>query len=156
MNPRNYRLRYASLDDAARVFSFLVPMHAELNAPLELDPGRAYASVRDVLREGVCLVVETEDGQIAAALGLMITPRWYARGDSLMEIFHYAAPEYRDGQASALMLAELAALCDRTGSDAMLTTGIDRPRKPRGRMQMIAHALRYIPHGARFVMWGQE
>ncbi len=142
--------------DAALIFTHLLPMHAEVGrAPL--DHKKMLANVAHSVMRHAAYVVEDVSGdepRIIASMGLIELDYWYSQDSYLSEVWFYVHPDYRDGEAARLLLAEARQLSERTGLSVMLVAFSEKRQRPRNGLERIATQVSFAPAGAIFAVQG--
>lgn len=137
-------------EEARRIYRFLVALFDEAGIKQSPNYGRAMKTIYDTIRDGVVLVAE-RDGAIIGSIGMTHGPFWYADEDLFSELWFFIRPEHRDGRALELIAAEIAALCDETGSYAELrVNNYFRRRVPRTRLERLGEIICFSPSGVAF------
>lgn len=114
-------------DDCQAIFHMLMEMHKEVGRA-EKDLRKGTWEIDSVVNDHVAWMVEDE-GKLIASAGIVSYEPWYSTEPAFTEHWFYVSPEYRtDGRAFRLILAELRALVNKTGTPAMIT--YFNPKRP--------------------------
>lgn len=92
---QDFKVRLARPEDETNIYDLLVLMHEE-NGLFSMDEETVQSLIHDVVsnKKGVVGLIEN-DGDIEAAICLMINNLWYTQDYCISDLFNFVAPQYR-------------------------------------------------------------
>lgn len=92
---QDFKVRLARPEDENAIYNLLVLMHEE-NGLFSMDEETVRGLVHDVVsnKKGVVGIIQS-DGEIEAAICLMINNLWYTQDYCISDLFNFVAPQYR-------------------------------------------------------------
>jgi hypothetical protein len=141
-----------SRDDARALYAFLVACHLEIGRG-EVEHGKAFATVLDVVENHTAIIVEDEDGKLVGSTGLQQYQVWYGHEWEIGDIWFFVSREHRGSEVARLMTEECAGIAEATGLPVILVINNVTPPgrrrlEPLGRIVHIekrGHTLRMNP-----------
>lgn len=95
--PDPYAVKLATPEDEERLYLYLVQLHHDNPMPFGYEPAKVLATIRQATeRQGAVIgIIEGDDGEIAASVGLYPWSTYYSDEFHYAELWLYVRPAYR-------------------------------------------------------------
>lgn len=145
----SHRLRTGLLADRPALLDMLREHHAEEWADIPLAEEKIDFLVLDALRNGIVILGQTEEGEIAGSIGLAPSEYSFSREIILIDHWTYVRAGHRRSRLFVEMLGRAKAFSDRSGVPLVmaLTSRSGTNRKARAYSRYLKPAGQWFTHG---------
>lgn len=107
MTDRPTDVRIGIKQDEDAIWHLCQTIHAECAFGGDLDEGMVRLAVGPALarEKGIVGIIDGDNGEIAGAVVLKLTPWWYGPSLHWEDLFFYVAPQYRNGKRDQSLMA---------------------------------------------------